>query len=343
VYFSRDMGWTWEFIAAGRHIYEVANRGAILAMAPLDQATDTLSYSLDEGLTWTYCTFTNEAIRVSGIDSDPLLQSTNFIIYGLSASGTSEIIHIDFMGVHEGECVGHETPGDMNSDYEIWEPTDSEGDIACILGRTLKYVRRKRDSLCCIPVTIDQSDVVFVNNCTCTVENYECDYCFTFNQDTETCDVDPECSPYNPHVPPYPCDNTWVDTQGYRKVPGDSCVGGTDLNPLIMSCPKAPPVVIPVNFSGISLPEYVEAGSGRTGIIILVIVVLVLIVGITGTCIAAKKNMWVYSILAKVLPVELLPKPEVKVYADRLFEDNIFEEENDGEENDILNDEDENT
>jgi len=34
------------------------------------------------------------------------------------------------------------------------------------------------------------------------------------------------------------CDNFgyYTVTQGYRKVPGDRCIGGLDLNPLVYSC-----------------------------------------------------------------------------------------------------------
>jgi hypothetical protein len=159
--------------------------------------------------------------------------------------GNGVLVHLDFTGVHEGNCVGERLPGAPNSDYEIWEPSDVNDGDHCLLGRTMKYIRRKRDSKCIIPSEIVQSDVVIIRNCTCALINYECDYCFEMNV-SGLCEPDPECGSYNPHQQPDPCDEVWYDTQGYRKVPGDSCdvENGVNLLPIRKPCvpiiPTAP-------------------------------------------------------------------------------------------------------
>lgn len=94
-----------------------------------------------------------------------------------------------------------------------------------------KYHRRKREAECFNAETFERP--IFSTNCECTMSDYECDvgykktgggYCVpdenlhTLNKDHKNCDgID-------------------FESQGYRKVPGDSCIGGIDLNPRAKSC-----------------------------------------------------------------------------------------------------------
>lgn len=68
--------------------------------------------------------------------------------------------------------LGWQTPDQPNSDYEFWIPSDREGD-ECLLGRTIKYTRRKQASKCFNPVSFKQTTATTVRNCSCTDENYE--------------------------------------------------------------------------------------------------------------------------------------------------------------------------
>lgn len=74
-----------------------------------------------------------------------------FIIYGRrNKSGeepTTVLVHLDLQDLHTRACVGSEHPNRPNSDYEEWIPTNFKGD-QCLLGRKVKYIRRKAGSMC---------------------------------------------------------------------------------------------------------------------------------------------------------------------------------------------------
>lgn len=56
-------------------------------------------------------------------------------------------ITIDFANQFERACVGAPNPGDEFSDYEKWVP-HSYSSSKCLLGTTLTFTRKKRESIC---------------------------------------------------------------------------------------------------------------------------------------------------------------------------------------------------
>lgn len=68
--------------------------------------------------------------------------------------------------------TGWQNPGQANSDYEYWIPSDREND-ECLLGRTIRFIRRKQEAKCFNPVAFKQTAASFVKNCSCTEEDYE--------------------------------------------------------------------------------------------------------------------------------------------------------------------------
>jgi len=54
-------------------------------------------------------------------------------------------VAVDFAPLHERTCVGEETPGAENSDYEFWIPSSGAKNSKCLMGRKVAYVRRKRE------------------------------------------------------------------------------------------------------------------------------------------------------------------------------------------------------
>jgi len=170
VYFSRDAGWTWQYVAPSPHIYEMGNRGAIVVLAKNEEPTTSLQYSLDEGGSWASCTFGAE-VMVQNIVSDPAAGSKSFILVGYKDSH-SVAISLDFSGIHNRECHGWQNPQDEDSDYEFWVPSDrKDGD--CMLGRRMSFVRRKQAIRCFNPIAFNKLDAFNGENCTCAYENYE--------------------------------------------------------------------------------------------------------------------------------------------------------------------------
>jgi len=89
------------------------------------------------------------------------------------------------------------------------------------MGRSVNYVRRKRDSKCFNPQVWERIDSLDI--CSCTEEDFECDVGF-FRDDSGAClRTDETLISYDP---PDNCNGYYEVSLGYRKVTGDSCMGG---------------------------------------------------------------------------------------------------------------------
>jgi len=155
--------------------------------------------------------------------------------------GEQVLISINFDDLHSRVCSGANSPDTETSDYETWEPSDSRGDL-CLLGRKTSYTRRIQTKDCQNPPAF-RSTREAIQNCSCTEENYECDYCFVRNEFNE-CVLDTEtCADIDPYKVPEICIEKWYRTQGYRRVPGDTCdhTLGIDHTPVEVKCDNAVP------------------------------------------------------------------------------------------------------
>jgi hypothetical protein len=71
LYISRDGGNKWRSVKPGSWVYEIGDHGAIIVVAKKDEATDSLEFSSDEGLTWETVKLSNELIFVQNIIIEP--------------------------------------------------------------------------------------------------------------------------------------------------------------------------------------------------------------------------------------------------------------------------------
>eukprot|EP01126_Amoeba_proteus_P037283 TRINITY_DN3842_c0_g2_i1.p1 TRINITY_DN3842_c0_g2~~TRINITY_DN3842_c0_g2_i1.p1 ORF type:complete len:433 (+),score=94.80 TRINITY_DN3842_c0_g2_i1:1162-2460(+) len=224
LYFSRDGGVRWSEVRKGRWIYEVGDHGSIIVALHLGNITNSLIYSNDEGVSW----------KTVWLQVDPFLpvnivtsgwSSTLFIIYGSrinnkpqEASHTQVLVYVDFFQTYIGPC--------LEGDFEDWSPTDVHGN--CFMGHRITYRRRKVGKACYLGEGHVSSQVF--KNCPCTVEDYECDYCFDRTEASHLCTW--HCGLAIPSVPPGFCDNSTKDHPlsfqlqpgiGYKKIATDSC------------------------------------------------------------------------------------------------------------------------
>jgi len=143
------------------------------------------------------------------------------------------------------------------------------------------------------------------------------------------CVLDPECRGYKPHLPPNPCNGTWSDTNGYRRVPGDTCdiTTGVNLLPTIRACSL--PVPLPAPFFPIIIVED-NTSSQLKYIVIFAVIFLFIFIGV-GVILSylAKTNTKVYNLLAKLFPASLLPTPKVVFEGLEEEEDNILNDADD--------------
>ena len=108
------------------------------------------------------------------------------------------------------------------------------------MGQQITYIRRKQDSECFNGEELERQ--IFRQFCECSEMDYECDIGY-IKTDQGTCQRDE-------NIPPEElkggltedqiaqCDTYgyYTVTSGYRKIPGDRCIGGLDLNPAVFSC-----------------------------------------------------------------------------------------------------------
>ena len=74
---------------------------------------------------------------------------------------------------------------------------------------------------------------IFSTNCECKLSDYECDVGYKKTGGSYCVPAENMHTPSQDHKN---CQGTDMESQGYRKVPGDSCIGGIDLNPKAKYC-----------------------------------------------------------------------------------------------------------
>ena len=138
-------------------------------------------------------------------------------------------------------CQGANAPDTAASDYEYFVPSTTSA--GCLLGRVVKFIRRK-DTVACVDF-LTYEETIKTTSCACERGDYECDFGYSLNPSTMTCDL----GGFKPLTPSEQCSEpdsvggyakTYYITRGYRKIADDECVGGLDLDRKPMSCVGIP-------------------------------------------------------------------------------------------------------
>jgi hypothetical protein len=260
-FLSRDGGLSWFEIKKGSHIYEIGDHGALILLADNRNATNTIYYSWDEGLSFQDLKISDEKIMIINVIIEPTSTSQHFIVYGQkNIKGEKEgvVIGLDFTELHEPQCKNPDTPDIPESDYETWTPNDGRAGHDCLLGRKVTYVRRKRESQCFNGLTFERKTMI--ENCPCTEEDFECDLGYSRSGPDQPCTKD------NPNIdtitkPPEVCKGYYPITKGYRRIPGDTCINGVNFDPIYVPCPNSGIMALLSTFS--------------IGIVIIIVIILI--------------------------------------------------------------------
>ncbi|KAJ6653954.1 hypothetical protein lerEdw1_007586 [Lerista edwardsae] len=236
VYVSSSAGVRWREVLAGPHYYSWGDHGGIIMAVSQGSETSQLKYSTNEGETWKTFTFSEKPVFVYGLLTEPGEKSTIFTIFGsYKENGHSWLI----LQINTTDVLG--VPCTEN-DYKLWSPSDERGN-ECLLGHKTVFKRRTPHAMCFNGEDFDRP--VMVSNCSCTREDFECDFGFKLSEDLslEVCVPDPEFAG-KPSSPPVPCPvgSSYRKTRGYRKISGDTCSGGdveTRLEGELVPCPLA--------------------------------------------------------------------------------------------------------
>eukprot|EP01121_Diplochlamys_sp_Union-15-3_P016930 TRINITY_DN5862_c0_g1_i8.p1 TRINITY_DN5862_c0_g1~~TRINITY_DN5862_c0_g1_i8.p1 ORF type:complete len:237 (-),score=29.54 TRINITY_DN5862_c0_g1_i8:130-840(-) len=175
-YITRDGGYSWTEIRKGQYIPEIGDHGGIIVLADNQKPTTELLFTLDEGYTFKSCQFTTSNINVQNI----VLHSwagKKFLLFGTRSDNTTRavVVSLDMSNVFPRACE--------EEDYEFTPQVG--GGIDCLLGKKVLVKRKKVGSLCFNGEEHEAKKIV--SNCTCTLDDYECDECFDFYSDLNTC------------------------------------------------------------------------------------------------------------------------------------------------------------
>jgi hypothetical protein len=146
---SRDNGLTWsETVSPDVYHSTIGYHGSIIAMVVQTRDTADLLFTLNEGDSWNEQLNAWPLMTVEDVlhhDS----QTDDFIVQGyrtVDRSRRGVIEHIDFESLNVRTCQGIQAPGTVTSDYEYYVPSTTAA--GCLLGRVVKYVRRKQEAIC---------------------------------------------------------------------------------------------------------------------------------------------------------------------------------------------------
>lgn len=229
-FMSRDGGLNWFAAREGSHMFAFGNHGGIIVMATDQEATDHVYYSLNEGLTWEKFVVSDEPFEMTGLEAGPKNTGLQFLLLGKQGE-EGKAIYLDFSGVIQNECIDKDNPDSQVSDFEIWIPQASLNNL-CLMGRRVKYVRRKRENNCAIGPSVQKP--VYVESCPCTEEDWECETGYE-KKGRKCLQIKTEVSLAN--IPPLNCSGFYEFHNGYRKISGNSCEGGLELSAMI-PCPS---------------------------------------------------------------------------------------------------------
>ncbi|KAG7282267.1 hypothetical protein CRUP_033794, partial [Coryphaenoides rupestris] len=151
---------------------------------------------LATGETWTEFQFSKREVYVYQLLTEPGEKSTIFTIFGSYADQRHSwlILQVNASDVLGVPCA--------EADYKRWSPSDERGND-CLLGRQIVFKRRTPHATCFNGEEFDRP--VTATNCSCTRQDYECDYGFKLSEDLslQVCMPDPEFSG-NLYAPPVP-------------------------------------------------------------------------------------------------------------------------------------------
>jgi hypothetical protein len=239
-FITRDGGVEWLEVFKGTFMWEYGDQGSIIVIVQEGVPVDTVFYTTNEGEKWNAYQFSDTKVLVDDISTVPSDTSRNFILWGKdgSSSGGLVTVNLDFTGLTDKQCkLDEDTPDASDSDYYLWEPKHPFSDTNCLFGHISQYHRKKAESECYNGPAIKRLHAI-PQNCTCTRQDFECDYNYE-RQIDGSCALVPGLEPINPleYCAANPdLDEYWAIT-GYRRIPLTTCEGGKEFDKTSESYP----------------------------------------------------------------------------------------------------------
>ncbi|KAJ7695034.1 vacuolar protein sorting/targeting protein 10 [Mycena rosella] len=231
-FLSSDGGVTWTMVRQDAHKYEFGDSGSILVVVNDEEGVSDLRYSLDLGKSWKIFDF-GIKLRARALTTLPDSTSQKFILLGQVARkdqtkeiGRFVVVYLDFAPTRKRQCT--------KDDFERWYARSTTSQ--CLMGHKQWYTRRKQNVECYVGEKFTDP-AVHEDDCDCTDADYECDY--NYIRESDHC-VAVGLEPIPAGICKSPT-GTYQGSSGYRKIPGNTCIGGTKDKTIEKSCTQAQP------------------------------------------------------------------------------------------------------
>ncbi|XP_029509649.1 sortilin-like [Oncorhynchus nerka] len=281
VYVSDDGGYSWLRALTGPHHYAILDSGGLLvAVEHTSAPVNQIKFSTDEGQCWHVYNFTSEPLYFTGLALEPGAHSMNLSLWGYRVGLQGPLSHywvsvtIDFKQLLSRDCGEGDYVQWLAHSDDLNNPNDG-----CILGYKERFLRLRKDSVCW-----NGRDYVITTQptpCQCTLDDYQCDYGYHRAENSSEC---VEQADLKGHVLEFCLHGTTeqLQTSGYRKIPGDRCVGGIQ--------PKRKEIDLRRNCISNALhpKPLTEANLLSSASIVLVVMVILLISAATGVMLVKK-------------------------------------------------------
>jgi len=243
VFVSRDAGKSWEDVFTKRHLFNIADHGAMIVgvqmmfLSPVKR----IHFSNNYGASWTSHSFSKkETINVDGLLTEPGEYTHHFTLFGHKNFHDSwKLYALDFSSLVKRNCT-------YPDDYEnVTMPISNEGltsiNQECTLGMIQTVEMMKKDAGCMIGT--EYKRYTHVQTCQCTRKDYEC--AFEYTKEGDKCvhnnnlgRIDSVGEEWVVPTAEPPCKNGFKTVEsGFVKIPGDKCVGELkEMMPRNVSC-----------------------------------------------------------------------------------------------------------
>lgn len=260
-YLSRDGGITWDEIFKGPTQFNFGDHGSLIVLAKKGVPTNEIYFSWNAGQNFSVA-YLPVSINVHAIVTASA-QSEMFIVVGMRGIIRS-FWGLDFSKLHARDCVA--------DDYEQWTQSSK-----CVLGHNIYWRRRKKSAECFTEDGVNH--VLRVEHCLCTPADFECDINYDrvvqndgkciFNGDEVARDklIEEKCSDGQ---------TVYNVSNGYRKIPGDTCISDGKTAQFEEVKTKACPAPATLNWFLLGL------------VIFLLVLLLGAVVVIVGFCVAIR-------------------------------------------------------
>ncbi|KAK8162966.1 vacuolar protein sorting/targeting protein 10 [Phyllosticta citrichinensis] len=225
---TRDGGNTWHEAMKGTYMWEFGDQGSIIVMVKEGEPVTAIFYSVDEGSSWEEYEFSpGKAVIINSISTVPSDTSKNFLLWG-KADGNLITVNLDFSGLYDRACeLDEKNP--TAGDYDLWEPKHPMQEDNCLFGHVAQYHRKKIGAKCWNEHDIQKLHNI-AKNCTCTRQDFECDYNYE-RQSDGSCKLVEGLEPADPmEVCSDPKVIEYKKITGYRRIPITTCSGGVELD-----------------------------------------------------------------------------------------------------------------